>query len=79
MRWATGMLKPTQPRKCAGWAASRPRIADSYSSMPLPSITVCAAVGTNHLGHARKDAEMLTSLMTRHAPMNSADEQTWPH
>ena len=44
MRWATGMLKPTQPRKCSGCALSSARIADSYSSMPLPSITVWHAV-----------------------------------
>ena len=40
------MLKPTQPRKCCGCAPSSRRISDSYSSIPLPSITVCSGALT---------------------------------
>ena len=39
MRWATGMEKPTQPRKWCGWRSSCSRMAASYGGCPLPSMT----------------------------------------
>lgn len=40
-RAAVTALRRTQPRKCCGNSRSFSRIADSYSSPPLPSITSC--------------------------------------